>query len=66
VFSSARKVAAGHPIIHNAEELAVTVHEWSIARMVEVWNQLPAASASEGSPTARPDCDDCGRQCKPS
>ena len=41
VFGSQQEAPAGSGTFASAEELAALVHEWPIARLVEVWNQLP-------------------------
>jgi hypothetical protein len=43
VFASQEQVPAGSATFANAEELAALVHDWPMARLVEVWNQLPGA-----------------------
>ena len=43
VFASEREVPAGEAVFGSAEQLAALVQEWPIARLVEVWNQLPGA-----------------------
>jgi hypothetical protein len=43
VLASGQKATAGDVVFGSAEELAASVHEWPMARLAEVWNQLPGA-----------------------
>jgi hypothetical protein len=43
VFASEQEAPAGEAVFGSAEQLAGLVREWPIARLVEVWNQLPDA-----------------------
>jgi len=41
VFASEQEAPAGEAVFGSAEQLAALVQAWPIARLVEVWNQLP-------------------------
>jgi hypothetical protein len=41
VFASEQEAPTGEAVFGSAEQLAALVQEWPIARLVEVWNQLP-------------------------
>ena len=43
VFASEEEAPTGEAMFGSAEQLAALVHEWPLARLVEVWNQLPGA-----------------------
>ena len=43
VFASEQVAPAGEAVFGSAEQLAVLVQAWPMARLVEVWNQLPGA-----------------------
>jgi hypothetical protein len=43
VFASEREAPAGEAVFGSAEQFAALVQEWPLARLVEVWNQLPGA-----------------------
>jgi len=43
VFGSEQEAPAGEAVFGSAEQLTALVQEWPIARLVEVWNQLPGA-----------------------
>src|ERR1700722_6042975 len=42
-LTSGQKARAGGTVFSSAEELAASVRQWPMARLVEVWNLLPGA-----------------------
>lgn len=43
VFASEQEAPTAETVFGSAEQLAALVQEWPMARLVEVWNQLPGA-----------------------
>jgi hypothetical protein len=43
VFASEQEAPAGETVFGSAKQLAALVQEWPMARLEEVWNQLPGA-----------------------